>query len=422
MRLFLNICVLLFVALLGSAVLGLLLTSTVGALEFPRAWLIVYVGVAVLVIYGVSRLLSREMNTLLKISESKYLEEKTKLETLIHNLPDGIVIANLKGEVLYLNSPAMEILGVRSASDGKPVGGLIEILRHPELREIVNKITEKHARSQVVEIDVPGPKGPVKRYFHTTVTLYSLSHGKDHGILLLLRDVTADRQITQMKEDFFHAVAHDLRAPIFAVQGYIRLLEKAVDKDEKNQSYFSSIYQSCEKLMLFIQDLLDSSRLEAGQLKIAPASILFEVFLQRIHKLFSAIMEEKGIRFSVRLAPDVPERVEIDPRLLERAIHNLVANALKFTPRGGEIRIEAARAGSGEVEVTVADTGPGIPEDKRSLIFEKFAQLETKNEKTGYGLGLHICRQIVEIHKGKIWLNSDAGKGSQFTFRIPIKH
>lgn len=354
------------------------------------------------------------------LAESKYQEEKTKLETLVHNLPDGVVLANLRGEVLYLNRPAMELLGVRGGADAASQEGLVQVLRHPELRDVVNRITEKHARQEVVEIEVQGPRGASRRYFNPTVTVYSLPHGEKRGILIFLRDVTLDRELTRMKEDFFHAVAHDLRAPIFAVQGYLRLLEKSVEPDPKRKGYFDAIYLSCEKLMLFIQDILDSTRLEAGQLKLTAASVAFRTFLERIHKLFNPVMEEKGIRFELKLSQELPDRIEADARLLERALHNLVANALKFTPKGGEVRLEAARSGARAVEITVADTGPGVPDDRRSVIFEKFTQLETGKDQPGYGLGLHICRQVVELHGGEIWLNSEAGKGAQFTFRIPI--
>lgn len=354
------------------------------------------------------------------LAESAYQEERTKLETLVHNLPDGVVLANLRGEVLYLNRPAMELLGVRGDADTTSQEGLVQVLRHPELRDVVNRITEKHARQEVVEIEVPGPRGASRRYFNPTVTVYSLPHGEKRGILIFLRDVTLDRELTRMKEDFFHAVAHDLRAPIFAVQGYLRLLEKSVEPDPKRKSYFDAIYLSCEKLMLFIQDILDSTRLEAGQLKLTAASVAFRTFLERIHKLFNPVMEEKGIRFELKLSQELPDRIEADARLLERALHNLVANALKFTPKGGEVRLEAARSGARAVEITVADTGPGVPDDRRSVIFEKFTQLEAGKDQPGYGLGLHICRQVVELHGGEIWLNSEAGKGAQFTFRIPI--
>ena len=352
-------------------------------------------------------------------AEGALIQERVRLEALARSLPDAIVMTSLRGEVVALNEPALAVLGIRPEETLRDDQGLHRLTEPDRLRLAVQAILEKHTRAEAVELEVVGPEGSRLRSYRTTVSLLD-PPGSEVGVLLMLRDVTAERELPRMKEEFFQAVAHDLRAPIFAIQGYLRLLEKSTVPDAKAKGFFEAIYQSCEKLTLFVQDILDSTRLEAGQLKLAPGPVDLRVMLERIRRVYAAVSEEKGLRVELRAAPDLPASVQGDERLLERVFHNLVSNALKFTPRGGLIALDASRIGSDLIEVSVRDTGPGIPKEKRHMVFERFSRLGAERQRTGFGLGLSICRRIVELHGGRIWVESEAGKGSQFIFRLPL--
>lgn len=230
-------------------------------------------------------------------------------------------------------------------------------------------------------------------------------------------DMAAERELSEAKQEFFLAAAHDFRAPIFAIQGYLRLIERSVDPEPRVKSHFEAVHQSCEKLTFLIQDILDSSRLETGQLKLGVVAIGPKGLLERVQRLFGALAAEKGVGLQVEVGDEVPQEIDADERLLERVFSNLVSNALNVVSRGGRITLGAKAAGD-DVEFSVADTGPGIPEDQRAVIFEKFAQLGG-GRRGGFGLGLHICRKIVELHGGAIRLESKEGEGSRFIFRIP---
>lgn len=341
------------------------------------------------------------------------LRERIKIETIFAHLPDGLVITNLRGQLLFVNPPAMRIFGIAS-SELKALGrGLLEPVDPDKLRMPVQDILKNHTHSEVVEL----PAG----VFRTTVTMFSAPGGGDFGVLLMLRDVTGERRLSALKEEFFQAVAHDLRAPLFAMQGYLRLLEKSVKPEGNLKGYFDAITQSCEKLTLLIQDTLDSARLETGQLTLTAASFEPVALLQRVARLFTPIAEEKGIKIELQLASGAPKAIAADERLLERVFTNLLSNALKFTPRGGRISLEMTAAGADQVEFTVSDTGPGIPADQRTRVFEKFTQGEDGRSKGGFGLGLNICHKIVALHRGTIWIESEPGLGSQFVFRIPTR-
>jgi PAS domain S-box-containing protein len=341
------------------------------------------------------------------------LRERIKIETIFAHLPDGLVITNLRGQVLFVNPPAMRIFGIAS-SELKSLGrGLLEPVDSDKLRMPVQEVLKNHTHSEVIEL----PAG----VFRTTVTMFSAPGGGDFGVLLILRDVTGERRLSALKEEFFQAVAHDLRAPLFAMQGYLRLLEKAVKPEGVLKGYFDSIAQSCEKLTLLIQDTLDSARLETGQLTLSAAPVEPAALLQRVATLFSPIATEKGIKIELELASSAPKSIDADERLLERVFTNLISNALKFTPRGGRIGLEMSGAGADQVEFTVSDTGPGIAADQRTRVFEKFHQSDDGRRKGGFGLGLNICHKIVTLHRGTIWVESEPGLGSQFIFRIPTR-
>ncbi|MBI5630963.1 MAG: PAS domain-containing protein [Elusimicrobia bacterium] len=357
---------------------------------------------------------------ILKRTQAELLQERTKLETLIRNIPEALVLSNLRGDILYMNPAAQEVLGVRpEIGQGKLSG---EWARTVEIRQQIQRILENHTRVEVVELQVPRAGGNVLRHYRTLVTLFSVPDMLEMSVMLLLRDITDERQLDSLKTEFFQAVAHDLRAPLFAMQGYLRLLEKSVGPDKHQQGYFDAINQSCEKLTLFIQDTLDSARIESGQLKLAVSPMNPQLMVSRAMNLFRPLAHEKGIRLETQAGMDAPDSVDVDERLMERVFYNLLSNALKFTPRGGAITVHTRRVGPGTAEFCVADTGLGLPPEVKSRIFEKFCPRPQGQTVSGFGLGLHICHKIVQVHKGRIWADSEPGRGSQFIIQIPVKH
>jgi signal transduction histidine kinase len=260
--------------------------------------------------------------------------------------------------------------------------------------------------------------GPPSSY-RTTVAMFTDPVTGDFGVLMLLRDQTSEKRIDEMKEEFFQAAAHDLRAPLFAVQGYLRLLRKSIEPDERQRNWLEAIDQSCERLTALVKDALDAARIDSGQLKLLPVAVQADQVLRRSARLFQPMADEKNVTLETRLADGVPS-FEADERLVERLVHNLVANAIKFTPRGGYVLVEAGAAGPDRIEFVVSDTGPGIPEAQRAAVFEKFRQFGSNVPKSGFGLGLAICAKIAKLHNGEIWVQSVKSGGAQFVVRFPI--
>lgn len=206
---------------------------------------------------------------------------------------------------------------------------------------------------------------------------------------------------------------------MFAIQGYLRLLRKSLILDERQTGWFGAIDQSCEKLTLLVKDSLDFARIESGHLRLAPGPVDARALVRRAVGLFQPLADERGLALELRVEADAPTAFEADERLVERLLHNLIGNALKFTPRGGRVTASVASRGD-QIEFVVEDDGPGIPESQRALIFERFRQLETPGPKSGFGLGLSICAKIVKLHRGVIWVEPGPVVGSRFIARLPL--
>ncbi len=342
--------------------------------------------------------------------------ERARLQTLIEKIPDALIMTNMRGDVQFLNAAAMPLLGAKPEDVRSGGRALFTPLQPERWRLEVQDILKNHTLGRFFERTAADEAVFTYRSF---VTMFNDAASGDFGVLVTLRDVTAERRLDALKEEFFQSAAHDLRAPLFAVQGYLRLLRKSMTPDERQASYFEAIEQSGEKLTLFVKDALDAARIENGHLRLAPAPVDVPALLRRVQRLFQPLADERGIGLEAAPVPGAPATFSADERLIERLLHNLVGNALKFTPRGGRVALRAAAWGD-QIELSVEDDGPGIPESQRALVFEKFRQLEGGAPKSGFGLGLSICAKIVQLHRGVIWVEAGKISGSRFVARLPL--
>jgi|GEM_PF-1916280 len=359
-----------------------------------------------------------DLSAALEEAKAELARERTRLQTLIEKIPDALIMTNMRGDVQFLNAPAMPLLGAKPEDVRAGGRALFSPLQPERWRMEVQDILKKHTLGQFFERVAPDETVLTYRSF---VTMFNDAASGDFGVLVTLRDVTAERRLDALKEEFFQSAAHDLRAPLFAIQGYLRLLRKSMVPDERQASYFEAIEQSSDKLTLFVKDALDAARIENGHLRLTPAPVDATALVRRTQRLFQPLADERGIELAVKLADNLPKTFHADERLVERLLHNLVGNALKFTPRGGHVAVHAGTWGD-QLELAVEDDGPGIPESQRALVFEKFRQLEGGSPKSGFGLGLSICAKIVKLHHGVIWVEAGKIQGSRFIARLPLAH
>jgi signal transduction histidine kinase len=216
-------------------------------------------------------------------------------------------------------------------------------------------------------------------------------------------------------------MSHELRTPLNAILGFSQVLRQGLfgEINPKQEEYLDDILSSGNHLLSLINDVLDLSKVEAGQVELEHAPFSLRETLDRGVVTVRERASKAGIGLSLDLAPDV-DLVRGDERRLRQVVFNLLSNAIKFTPAGGTIRV-ATRRGAEEAEVSVADTGPGIAVEDRERIFEEFQQTDVgASQREGTGLGLALSRRLVELHGGRIWVESELGRGSRFVFTLPL--
>lgn len=347
----------------------------------------------------------------------RLIAEKAKVDGLVQNIPDGIVLAGFDGGVLYMNGVARSLLGAEK-SEPKHVG---ELLRNKVLRDAALSLMQRHARQAMVKTELATPDGARRGVFACRAVTIG-AEGRDTGILLLLRDVTHEEELASMKEEFMHSIVHDLRNPLSSIDGFAKLMLRMGTLGEREREYIGHMVNSAKKLRELVKDILDLAKLESGTMALAPASVSLSDILETMREIFTVQAQSHKIELTLQLAC-APHELTCDRQLIERVVMNLIGNALKFAPRDGSGRIVLTAGGcegGRQIEFSVQDNGLGIPADKAELVFEKFKQLSAGVQQgSGYGLGLSICRRVVEAHGGRIWVESELNKGSRFIFRLP---
>jgi signal transduction histidine kinase len=224
------------------------------------------------------------------------------------------------------------------------------------------------------------------------------------------------------KSEFLANMSHELRTPLNAVIGFSEVLLQRMfgDLNPKQDEYLKDIYASGQHLLSLINDILDLSKIEAGRMELAPAPFHLPSALENAVTLVRERAARHGITLQVDVDPRLGELVG-DERKVKQVVLNLLSNAVKFTPEGGRISLKAHRLDS-TVEIAVTDTGIGIAPEDQAAIFEEFRQVgsDEARKQEGTGLGLTLAKKFVELHGGRIWVESKLGSGSTFTFTLPV--
>jgi signal transduction histidine kinase len=227
---------------------------------------------------------------------------------------------------------------------------------------------------------------------------------------------------SEHKSDFLASMSHELRTPLNAIMGFSQVLRERMfgEVNEKQEEYLDDIISSGNHLLSLINDVLDLSKVEAGQVELAVEPFSLRDALERGVVMVRERATKDGVQLAFAADPEV-DVVEGDERRVRQVIYNLLSNAVKFTPPGGAVDVSAAQV-NGEVRVSVADTGPGLAPEDHERIFEEFQQAEAGVEqREGTGLGLALSKRLVELHGGRIWVDSELGKGSTFVFTLPAR-
>jgi PAS domain S-box-containing protein len=338
-------------------------------------------------------------------------------EAAIDSLYDPVIVTDGEGCVTKLNHAAEEIFGSEKENTGKHVG---DVARDTRIAGAVAEALESQrpvageGMSSVLPLAVDG----TERAFRLRTTPMRDNGHHLLGAVTILEDITHLREIDRLKSEFITTASHELRTPLTSVQmGVYLLLEGALGElTEKQNEVLQACRQDCERLDKLMRDLLDLSRIEAGESQPQLATVNAEDLLTSAVEELRPQVEAKGLELGVNAAMDLP-RVSVDRLQIERVISNLVINALRHTKRG-EIKISAEPRNS-DLAISVSDTGTGIPAEYLPHIFDKFVQVPDAPI-GGAGLGLTIAKSIVEAHGGQISIQSQVGHGTTFTFTLPL--
>lgn len=250
--------------------------------------------------------------------------------------------------------------------------------------------------------------------------LFSAQYSKEEGsTFCIVYDISQRKEAERLRQEVVAMVTHDLRTPLSTVCNVLDFLGRGVfgTLDEKGMRYVESGQRNVERMMTLINDLLDIERIKSGRMELTLSIVSLQKCFDDCRDLHTRLAEEAGVEIEVEPS-DVS--IKADAEKLQRLLSNLVSNSIKFSPDGGKVTMSASQNHE-FVVISVSDEGSGIPAEKLEHVFERFLQADRSNQKTGSGLGLAICKAIAEVHGGKIWVESEKGKGSIFSVELPLK-
>jgi len=254
------------------------------------------------------------------------------------------------------------------------------------------------------------------------------NNGKPCGAITTFRNTTQQKLEEKARKDFVSNVTHELRAPLTAIKSYVEMLiDNETEDPELQRDFFNTINEESDRLARLIDDMLNMSKMEVGNLVLNKSLVRMRKLLDDAVNGVRSAAKSKAIELTANIAEDLPD-VEADKEMVRVVVTNLLSNGIKYTQEGGHVFLTAelvhggeAQAGKRTIAVTIADNGPGIPDDEQNKVFEKFyrARGAAEQKVVGNGLGLALAREIATLHGGDIKLDSTAGEGSKFSFLLP---
>jgi two-component system phosphate regulon sensor histidine kinase PhoR len=337
---------------------------------------------------------------------SKFDEERTRLAAVLEQITDGVLLADPRGYIQFANPAAERLFNFENA-----VGHTVaEVVRHHQLVEAWQHC-QNLGGTQIESAEIPQ-----RRQFLQVIVVPDTHSG---GSILLVQDLTRVRHLETVRRDFISNVSHELRTPLASLRALTETLQDgALDDPQAAHRFIGRIQTEVDALSQMAAELLELTRIESGQLPLEITKSRPDSLLNIAAERMRAQAERAGVSMHVECPPDLPD-IRADSIRLEQVLVNLIHNAVKFTSPGGSIILSASEDGN-FVHFEVRDTGVGIPAEDLLRIFERFFRVDRSRAGGGTGLGLSIARHIVEAHGGRIWAESEEGRGSTFHFTVPI--
>lgn len=367
-------------------------------------------------------------------------EALNQMDAIVENIADGLIVCDIDGRILKVNKTFIDMFHCKRDE--------LKDKKASDIFEAICLMGEHKDNSKwdviKTEVELPGKRtgmavsAPIYQKAANGNANGDSKADKCIGVVTVIRDITQEKEIDKMKTDFISTVSHELRTPLTSVLGFAKIIQKRFDEavlpqiktdDKKTERAIRQIKDNIgiiisegDRLTKLINDVLDIAKMEAGKIEWKKEDVSAVDVIERAVFVTSSLFEQKGLKLIKEIEENLPHVIGDNDRLIQ-VIINLISNAVKFTDNGS-VTVKARRVNSDGnfIEISVIDTGTGIAKEDHAKVFEKFKQVGSvlTDKPMGTGLGLPICKQIVEHHGGKIWVESELGKGSAFSFTLPV--
>ena len=356
-----------------------------------------------------------EMASQSKTRLSQMREENAQLEAVLSGMAEGVMVTSSDGRIQMVNPAFKRMMEVDAWCLNKRP---IEVVRNHELQSAVDaaiNTTPSLDQDALVDLTLEWSQ----RIFQVHLTTIRIGDVL-HGVVAVFHDITKLRLLEQVRKDFVANVSHELRTPLTSIKGYVEtLLDGAMEDKTAFRRFINSILHHTDRLQALVEDLLQLSRIESGQHEVSFSACDLSLLSQSVAQIFEEQVVRKNLQLTFEFSSEKLARG--NPELIERALANLLDNAVKYTQEGGLITISTTEQ-SDKIILKVSDTGPGIPSDALPRIFERFFRVDRARSRAlgGTGLGLAIVRHTMELLEGRSWVESQLGEGTTFHLSLPI--
>ncbi|WP_455662658.1 cell wall metabolism sensor histidine kinase WalK [Pradoshia sp.] len=339
--------------------------------------------------------------------------EKRKLSSVLTNMTDGVLTTDRRGRVILINDTALSMLKVsRETSLSKPI---TEVLGIEDIYTFDQLLNEKES----LILDHSTDKKLL--YLRANFSIIQRETGFVNGLIVVLHDITEQEKIDEERREFVANVSHELRTPLTTMRSYLEALAEGAMHDEELAPRFLNTAQTeTERMIRLVNALLQLSKFDSTDYQLSTTWVDFGRYFHRVIDRFE-MTKSRNVTFK-RLIPEESIGVEIDEDKITQVLDNIISNALKYSPEGGQVTFKLQVIGP-NIEVSIRDEGMGIPKENVSRIFERFYRVDKARSRKmgGTGLGLAIAKEMIEAHKGQIWASSEEGKGTTIFFTLPYE-
>jgi two-component system NtrC family sensor kinase len=329
--------------------------------------------------------------------------ERVKLEAIISNIQDGVLVLDENHRILLANKTIYEIFNL----NGTPILGnaLKDVILNADLSALIDRARNGALKYHEINFD----DGRVFNAQYTPLPRI--------GSAVTMQDISYLKEIDRLKNDFIHTVSHDLRSPLTSVLGYMELIERTGTLNESQHEFLGRLQASVHHMTSLVNELLDLGRLESG-FDTRRETVDLRNVLEYSLNVFDNQIKKKDIQLTCEFSENL-KPLRANPIRIRQMIDNLVGNAIKYTPASGNVKIDMSMQDK-QIVLRVTDSGPGIPSEEQNRVFEKFFRASNRPQNVeGSGLGLAIVKSIVESHQGRVWVESKVGVGSTFIVLLP---